>query len=123
MNTPSHTANVCRACLGFLFIYHRLFPKILWLSPVEVSLMEYASAGIPAAIASPIAGAMEILFGLSIIVFKNSRLLIYSAAALLIGLLAYAALVMPLLLAEAFNPVTTNIMGLVLCYLTLRDTE
>ena len=70
-NTHPHTASrsvmVCRACLGFLFIYHGLFPKILWLSPVEIALMEAANPYIDAVIASPIVGILEILFGLSII--------------------------------------------------------
>jgi hypothetical protein len=64
---------VSRVLLGFLFIYHGLVPKIMWLS----------------------------------------------AAASLLGLLVYVAVMSPEYLVEAFNPVTTNILGIGLCYLIL----
>jgi uncharacterized membrane protein YjgN (DUF898 family) len=44
---------------------------------------------------------------------------VYLAAAILVGLVLYVALVMPALLFEAFNPVTTNMLALALCYVVL----
>jgi hypothetical protein len=113
-------ANVCRYSLAFVFIYHGLFPKILYLSDIEVALVEASGSIFPAAIASPIAGVGEIILGLFIMFYKTSRLPIYLAACLLVFLLLYVAVVKGSLLVEAFNPVTTNIPALVLCYLILQ---
>jgi len=70
------------------------------------------------------AGVSEILFGIVLIVFYRYRLVHLVNVAALTGLLFYVAVMMPALLVEAFNPVTTNIpmilMSLVLLS-NLRD--
>lgn len=105
-----------RIGLAFLFFYHGLFPKILWLSPLETHLVELH--GIDASIfpLSQVAGFAEIAIAVSILVFRKSLLTVYAAALALILLLIDVAIVMPGLLVEAFNPVSTNMMGLLLCY-------
>ncbi|MFT6448056.1 MAG: hypothetical protein ACJAW8_000399 [Oleispira sp.] len=110
---------VSRVLLGFLFIYHGLVPKILWLSTAEVHLVDVSGIGISATVISPLAGVLEILLGCAIIVLRKFDFLIYAAAASLLGLLAYVAAMSPSFLIEAFNPVTTNILGIGLCYLIL----
>lgn len=119
-NVLGQTAFICRLGLGFLFIYHGLLPKILFLSPIEVSLVEASGAGVPANIASPLAGVLEIVLGLLIALRLGGKLPVYVAAFALVALLVYVALLSPALLVEAFNPVTTNVPGLLLCYLILR---
>ncbi len=115
----AHINFVSRVLLGFLFFYHGLVPKILWLSPTEVNLVSESGIGISANFISPIAGIFEILLGGAILIFQKSNAAIYAAAASLILLLIYAGLISPGLLIEAFNPVTTNILGLGLCYIIL----
>jgi hypothetical protein len=110
---------VSRVLLGFLFVYHGLVPKILWLSAAEVHLVDVSGIGISATLISPLAGALEILLGCAIVVLRKLDFLIYAAAASLLGLLAYVAVMSPEFLVEAFNPVTTNILGIGLCYLIL----
>lgn len=116
-NTLPRVNLTARIGLAFVFIYHGLVPKIIWLSPIEAHLTNLHGIGIPAGILSPIAGAFEIGLGVSIILIKKSLIPVYAAAVLLVVLLADAALLMPSLLIEAFNPVSINIASLVLCYL------
>jgi len=105
---------IARYTLAFIFCYHGLVPKILWLSPLEASLAN--AHNLDAVIVSPIAGIFEILLALSIVLFKNSLIPIYLAVALLVGLLIDVMLIMPMLLIEAFNPVTTNLASIVIAY-------
>ncbi|WP_308365323.1 MULTISPECIES: DoxX-like family protein [unclassified Microbulbifer] len=117
---------IARLGLAFVFFYHGLMPKILWLSPIEKELVDLHNLGIPAAILSPLAGLSEILLALAIVFYRKSLLPVYAGAALLVVLLLDVALVKPGLLIEAFNPVSINIVTLVLCYLvviTHREIE
>ncbi len=119
-NNPLDQVNlISRVLLGFLFIYHGLVPKILWLSAAEIHLVEVSGIGISATVISPLAGISEILLGCAIIFLRKLDVVIYAAAGALLGLLAYVAIMSPSYLAEAFNPVTTNILGMGLCYLIL----
>ncbi|MEH6565923.1 MAG: DoxX-like family protein [Halopseudomonas sp.] len=115
-----HISFCCRVGLGLLFVYHGLVPKILYLSAIEVSLVEASGAGLPARIASPLAGVVEILLGVLIALRLGGKVPVWLAALALLGLLLYVAVLSPALLVEAFNPVTTNLLGLLLCYLILR---
>ena len=119
-NNPLVQANlISRVLLGFLFIYHGLVPKILWLSPAEIHLVDISGIGISAGYISPLAGILEILLGCAVIFLRKLDIVIYAAAGALLGLLAYVAVMSPSYLVDAFNPVTTNILGMGLCYLIL----
>ena len=111
----AHINSITRYALGFVFIYHGLVPKILWLSPIEISLASLHN--LDAEVVSPIAGAFEIVLGLAIIFLKRSLIPVYIAAAALVILLIDVIIVIPGLLAEAFNPVTINVVSIVLAYL------
>lgn len=114
-----HVGCVSRLLLGFLFIYHGLVPKILWLSAVEVHLVSVSGFDVSANIASPLAGIGEMALGFMVIFSKKSNLPIYTAALVLFLLLIFVGIVSPEYLVGAFNPVTTNILGLGFCYLIL----
>lgn len=113
-------ARWCRWMLAFVFIYHGLVPKVLFLSPVEVQMVEAAGLGLNAQIISPLAGLGEVLLGLLILFGWFGRWPVLAAALGLVGLLAYVALYTPALLLGAFNPVTTNLPALLLCGLIIR---
>ena len=119
-NQTKHLNTVCRIALGLLFIYHGLVPKILWLSPVEASMTDAMGLPYPATTLSPLFGILEVVFGLLILFLRQQIWPIMLAIIALTGLLGYVAIFMPILLAEAFNPVTTNGLGLILCYLILK---
>lgn len=113
----THISFISRLSLGFLFIYHGLVPKILWLSPVETHLVSLSGLDIPANIISLLAGIGEVLLGGSIIFFRKFIIPIYMAVVVLLLLLLFVGFVSPEYLVEAFNPVTTNMLGLGFCYL------
>ena len=115
----THVSMISRVLLGFLFIYHGLVPKILWLSAVEVHLVSISGIGVPAKIASSLAGVGEIVLGCAIIFLNKSKTPVYIAVAILILLLLFVFVASPMYLIGAFNPVTTNILGLGFCYLIL----
>jgi len=105
----AHVSFISRVLLGFLFIYHGLVPKILWLSAVEVHLVSTSDLGVPA----------KIVLGCAIIFLNKSNTPVYIAATILLLLLLFVAVASPMYLIGAFNPVTTNILGLGFCYLIL----
>ena len=115
-----HIECICRYGLGFLFVYHGLVPKIIWLSPVEISLVEASGSPFSATWLSPLAGVLEILLGVSIILFRRILAPVYIAISLLIMLLIFVAFTIPTLLIEAFNPISTNGLGVVLGYLVIK---
>ena len=100
-NALMHTTFICRLGLGFLFVYHGLLPKILFLSPIEVSLVEASGAGMSASIASPLAGVLEIVLGLLIALRLGGKAPIYIAWLSLIALLVYVAVLSPALQGTA----------------------
>jgi uncharacterized membrane protein YphA (DoxX/SURF4 family) len=103
-----------RYALAFVFIYHGVVPKLLWLSPTEIALTN--AHHLDATIVAPIAGVIEILLGISIVVFRNSLAPVYVGIVLLIALLLDVILIMPSLLIGAFNPVSINIAIIVIAY-------
>lgn len=68
------------------------------------------------------AGVGEVLFGLMFIFLYKLKAIQLINLAALIGLLAFVAVMVPYILIEAFNPVTTNIPLLVLGYILLQQT-
>ncbi len=107
---------VSRYGLAFLFFYHGLVPKIIFYSPIERSLVEAHTIKIAAPIISSVGGVLEIVLAFAIIFFTKYLIPVYIAAISLLALLFDVGLVKPELLVEAFNPVSTNITALVLCY-------
>lgn len=109
------------ACLtlGFIFLYHGVVPKILFLSPTEVFLIEAHPflAPLPPAWVAAAAGCMEVLLALGIVFWRRNLLPVYMAAASLALLLLDIAVMAPQLLAGAFNPVSLNVAGLCLCWI------
>ena len=113
----THVSFISRLSFGFLFIYHGLVPKILWLSPVETHLVSLSGLDIPANVVSLLSGIGEVLLGSSILFFRKSIIPLYMAVVVLLLLLLFVGFVSPEYLVEAFNPVTTNMLGLGFCYL------
>jgi hypothetical protein len=63
---------ISRYGLAFVFFYHGLVPKIIWLSPIETQLVIAHNIDISASIISTIGGVFEILLAGSIIFFTKS---------------------------------------------------
>lgn len=110
-----------RYILGLSWIYHGLFPKLMTVAPLEKSLTATIGLSDQASyLLTKSAGVSEVIFGLLILVFyKNTRIIQLNIAALL-SLCVFVAVNMPVLLIEAFNPVTTNFALIGLSYVLLR---
>ncbi|VXC34120.1 DoxX-like family protein [Pseudomonas sp. 8AS] len=109
-------ALLARVALALMFVWHGLVPKILWLSPDEVAMIQAHGFGAIEAIAQ-LAGLGEIALGLLLVLQRRRRWPLLLVAAVLLGLLLDVAWFSPHLLLQAFNPLSTNVAGLALCLL------
>ena len=109
---------VARIALALVFIWHGLVPKILWLSPDELAMIQAHNLPAPEWVAR-IAGLAEIILGF-LLLWRRQRWPLLLAGVLLIGLLLDVALFSPHLLLQAFNPLSTNLAALALCWLAWR---
>lgn len=107
-------ALLARVALALLFVWHGLVPKILWLSPDEVAMIQAHGFGAVEPIAQ-LAGLGEIALGLLLVLLRRQRWPLLLVAAVLLGLLLDVAWFSPHLLLQAFNPLSTNLAGLALC--------
>lgn len=114
MSELQRIAWVARAGLALMFFYHGLVPKILWLSPGELEMIQ-AHGFADASRVAWLSGAAEIGLAICLIsgYFKRASLML--SAVVLAGLLIDVALVSPHFLVQAFNPVSLNGAGLALC--------
>lgn len=113
---------LARYTLGFIFIYHGLVPKILFLSQTELAINQaHAFLGVAPERIALLGGVAEIVLGLLIVLYRQAiwpvLLAMFGLALLLLDIM----LMMPSLLVEAFNPVTINLAGLVLGWIAWRD--
>ena len=114
MNTLVRINWIARGSLAFMFAYHGLVPKLLWLSQGERTMIQ--AHGIQQVqVFATLAGVGEIVLALWILLSPRSAWPIAVAAAALAGLLVDVAVFSPAMLREAFNPVSLNVAGLALC--------
>lgn len=105
---------IARGGLAFMFAYHGLVPKLLWLSQGERTMIQ--AHGIEQVqVFATLAGVGEVVLALWILLSPRSAWPIAVAAAALAGLLVDVAVFSPAMLREAFNPVSLNVAGLALC--------
>ena len=113
--TPSTRINwIARSALAFIFGYHGLVPKLLWLSPGERAMIEAHGIRQVEALAM-VAGVFEVMLALWMLIAWRSAWPLAVAALLLVGLLLDVAVFSPSLLVAAFNPVSLNVAGVALC--------
>ena len=105
---------IARGGLAFMFAYHGLVPKLLWLSQGERAMIQ--AHGIEQVqLFATLAGVGEIALAIWILLSPRSAWPIAVAATALAGLLLDVAVFSPAMLREAFNPVSLNVAGLALC--------
>jgi uncharacterized membrane protein YphA (DoxX/SURF4 family) len=108
-NLKLSTTQIARFILGFSWLYHGIFPKLVHIAPLEKAMT--ASIGLSDDISYWItksAGVGEVIFGLILLYFYQARLVHLLNIMAMIGLLVFVAIFLPHVLFEAFNPVTTN---------------
>jgi hypothetical protein len=114
MNALTRINWIARGGLAFMFGYHGLIPKLLWLSPGELTMIQ--SHGITQVeLFANIAGVAEIALALWILLAPRSGWPLAVATTALFGLLLDVAIFNPSMLKDAFNPVSLNMAGLALC--------
>lgn len=113
------SAAIARLGLAVVFFYHGLVPKLLFLSPEEVRMIEAHDWPLSTLRVAQAAGAAEIVLALCILLLRRSRWPLWLAAFSLLALLVDVALFVPELLRGAFNPVSTNVAALALCAIAL----
>ena len=114
--------HIARFIIGFSWIYHGIFPKLLQIAPIEKVMT--ASIGFSDELSyliTKLAGVGEVIFGLVFICFYKSKTIILLNIAALIALLLFVAILQPVLLIEAFNPITTNIPLIALSFILLNS--
>lgn len=112
-------SQIARVLIVFTWLYHGLFPKLLHVAPLEKALT--AGFGFNEQISYWITKSMgvgEIIFGLLFWFYYQNKVLNYLNIAAMVGLIIIVAILMPKLLFEAFNPVTTN-LPMIACSLIL----
>ena len=117
----NRSIQVARFVLAFSWVYHGLFPKLITVAPLEKALT--ATIGLSAQhsyLVTKTAGILEIAFGLVIFMFYQNRSVLQINIMALVLLCLFTAIKMPVLLIEAFNPVTTNLALIGLSYILLR---
>ncbi|MFJ5296535.1 DoxX-like family protein [Pseudomonas sp. NPDC088368] len=103
-----------RGGLAFMFAYHGLVPKFMALSPGELVLLRaHGLEGAPWL--SHAAGAAELMLAAVLLLVPRLNWPVMLAAFVLLGLLVDVAVMQPSMLVDAFNPVTLNVAGMVLC--------
>lgn len=114
MNTLVRINWIARGSLAFMFTYHGLVPKLLWLSQGERAMIQ--AHGIEQVqVFATLAGVGEIVLAVWILLSPRSAWPIAVAATALAALLVDVAVFSPAMLREAFNPVSLNVAGLALC--------
>lgn len=118
-NIDFNPTQIARFMIVLTWVYHGLFPKLLHIAPLEKAIT--GSLGFNEQISYWItksAGVGEVIFGIIFWFYYQNRIINYLNIAAMFGLLATVALKMPLLLVEAFNPITTN-LPIIACSLIL----
>lgn len=118
------TYMIARVMISFSWIYHGLFPKLFHIAPLEKAMT--ASIGLSEAASLWItrsAGVGEIVFGCCLFIFYKKRWLIYLNIIALFALLLFVTILYPVVLIEAFNPVTTNLSVIALSFVLLNELK
>nr|WP_226989126.1 DoxX-like family protein [Paraglaciecola arctica] len=115
---------IARFIISFSWLYHGIFPKLIHIAPLEKAMT--ASIGLSSELSywvTKSAGVGEVIFGVLFFILYRSKAIILLNIIGLTGLLGFVAVLQPLILIEAFNPVTTNIALIGFSLILLNETN
>lgn len=113
-----------RITLAAMWFYQGLVPKLLGPHADELAMdMAIGFSVDQAVIIAYIAGVVEILLGIAVLVFWRSRWPLQLTFWSMLGLLAYVIVATPVYLSGAFNPVIMNVSVAVLAWIALRLSQ
>ena len=113
-----------RAGVAFVWIYHGIFPKLLFPHRDEFNML--IASGVPEAAAGTaivLIGVGEVVLGLLMLIAWQARTLFVVTIILMIVALLSVAVTAPTYLIAAFNPVTLNILIVALSTIGLLSTK
>ena len=115
---------IARYALGLSWLYQGFFPKLWTIAPLERQLTATMGFSIPLSdLITRGAGVGEMTFGMLLIVFYKVKTIHLLNIMALVGLLLYVLFMMPTLLIEAFNPVTTNLTMIALSLVLISHID
>lgn len=120
------SSTLARLGLSFLFIYQGLVPKLIFLDKTELYINQQHLELLPIQnlltpeLMAQLAGISEILLGILIIGLPRKNWPVWLAFIALAVLLLDIMVVVPELLSGAFNPVISNIVGMLLAWIALK---
>jgi uncharacterized membrane protein YphA (DoxX/SURF4 family) len=121
MTRQMQTINtLARLGLAFVWLYHGLVPKLLFMHPDE--LLPLLNAGMPedrAVLFIKLAGWAEVALGLGLVVLRRARWPYYLTAGLMIVATFTVLLYAPILFHAAFNPTSLNLLVFLLAVIGL----
>ncbi|NTV47109.1 MAG: DoxX family protein [Chlorobiales bacterium] len=106
---------VARVTAAFVWLYHGIVPKLLFIHPDELLLIQAGGVSAETALyLLPVIGIAETGIGLLLLATWSFRWpLVFSAAAMVVALLG-VAVTSPAYLTGAFNPVSLNVATIAL---------
>lgn len=120
----NNAVQLARCILGLSWIYHGLFPKLLTVAPLEKAMTSTLGFSLDTSLLiTRSAGLAEVIFGVLLLVFYRNQILLQISILSLLLLCIFVMIQMPLLLIEAFNPVTTNFALIGLSYVLLENSR
>lgn len=119
---------LARITLAFIFIYHGLIPKLLFLDKTELFINKIHLNLLDIQVIQPYmvsyaAGVGEVILGLIILLLPKLKWPVWLAFWALLGLLLDMMLIVPMTLTGAFNPLTLNISGMMLAWIALMPNQ
>ncbi|MCG8519522.1 MAG: DoxX-like family protein [Pseudomonadales bacterium] len=117
---------ICRLTIAFVWLYHGLVPKLLYLHEDELAMSLAAGLSQTAAeTLATLAGVAEIGMAFAVLFFWRQRWPLILTVVAMLGLLVFVAAFQPELLGGAFNPVTTNaaLIALAIVGLNLQRSD
>ncbi|GAC19252.1 DoxX-like family protein [Paraglaciecola arctica] len=124
MRLTLSSIQIARFIISFSWLYHGIFPKLIHIAPLEKAMT--ASIGLSSELSywvTKSAGVGEVIFGVLFFILYRSKAIILLNIIGLTGLLGFVAVLQPLILIEAFNPVTTNIALIGFSLILLNETN
>lgn len=118
------SSTLARLCVAFVWFYHGLVPKLLGPDAVELEMNQLLGLSLHEAThVAYVAGVVEIILALAIVVFWRKQWPLWLSIVLISGLLGFVLLFKPELLVASFNPLTINICVITLSYIGLETSK
>ncbi|MFT5299803.1 MAG: hypothetical protein ACI87E_001760 [Mariniblastus sp.] len=107
----------------FIWLYHGLVPKLLFRDPTELALVELGPTLHSAETTVLIAGAIEVVLGLVVLIYWSQRWPVWLSVLLFTALLIGGVALKPSGAVEAFNPVTLSGSAILFGLINLRESS